>query len=315
MRPLFEFQLQDLGVVRDSWEQSILYPESRVETLLHEVGWGTYHLNTPGGVFPEVDAAYRAAFVQGQWEARGRAAALSALGGQPHDDPADDPAVLEVRWKQYFERLMSQHSVRDFAEELGGAAGLILRHLPDPLEDWIASGCWARWMANLRRQVEATGEVRPAERQVRKQLIEELDWRVEPARVEIGYARDNVCTTFYVRFRPVGTDVLVSWHPPDEPDDDSWRYWRPHTGQLILPADEFHAQVRAFRDAVRLEMGARLLTLAGQGAATFSEAALGKHLLNRDLGPVKVAAPLEPAAVLARVRWMEAAFGVRVEDC
>ncbi|GGN38326.1 DUF5984 family protein [Deinococcus daejeonensis] len=310
MRPLFEFHLQDLGGVRDGWETRITaeFPESRVETLLYETGWGTYHLNTPGGVFPQVDSAWQAAFVQRQWEAWGRA-------HQRADDPADAPEALEARWKQDRERRRSQHSVLDFAEELGGAAGLTLRELPAPLEGWIASGCWARWMANLRRQVEATGEVRPAERRARKRLIERLDWDVEPARVEIAYAHDNVGTTFYVRFRPVGTDVQVSWHPPDEPDDDSWRSWLPQTGQLTLPADEFHAQVRAFRDAVRLEMGGRLLTLAGQGAATFSEAALGKHVLNRDLGPVEVAAPLEPAAVLARVRWMEATFGVRVEDC
>lgn len=88
----------------------------------------------------------------------------------------------------------------------------------------------------------------------------------------------------------------------------------PQTGQLTVPADEFHAQVRAFRDAVRLEMGAPA-DPGRAGAATFSEAALGKHVLSRDLGPVEVAAPLEPAAVLARVRWMEVTFGVRVEDC
>ncbi|GGK98357.1 DUF5984 family protein [Deinococcus radiotolerans] len=316
MRPLFEFQLQDLGAVRDGWEACIPidFPEVRVETLLHVLGWGTYHLNTPGGIFPEEDPAFRAAFVHRQWEAWGKAAALSQLGRQPHDAPAH-PAVLEVHWKQDRERRMAQDSVLNFTEELCGAAGLLLRALPAPLEEWMASGRWARWMAELRRRVEATDEVGPAERQARKRLIEELDWWVEPARVEIGYARDNVSNTYFLRFRRVGSDVQVSWHPPDEPDDDSWRSWLPQTGQLILPADEFHAQVRAFRDAVRLEMEARLLTLAGQGAVTFSEAAPGKHILNRDLGPVEVAAPLEPAAVLARVRWMEATFGVRVEDC
>lgn len=159
---------------------------------------GTYHLNTPGGHFPQVDSAWQAAFVQRQWEAWGRAAA---------------PEALEGRWKQDRERRRSQHSVLDFAEKLGGAAGLTLRHLPAPLEDWIASGSWARWMANLRRQVEATGEIRPSERRARKRLIKRLDRDVEPARVEIAYAHDNVSTTFYVRFRPVGTDVLVSWHP------------------------------------------------------------------------------------------------------
>ncbi|WP_102128028.1 DUF5984 family protein [Deinococcus planocerae] len=232
MAPLFQHRLRPLRDIVSSWE------ESNFEVKNYLTGWywlsdGWYCLQTDDGDVPLAHSAFVASL---------------GLSGE--------------------NALYLDYQVARFWMDLVEVVPAALESLPEPFAEWVVSGVWPAWVAEVQTWWQALDDEDPASSdETWDDLFAARRWW-NARHIDMGY----LVAPPGLRFWCLGDTVTLQWDTRDRLVEGR-PCWVEKIGQQEMSVSSFEQEINSFRRRLDQDMGSRIQEVESLGLLSAEQVA------------------------------------------